>query len=69
MSSTEVSAELMAASISSTWSHSAHVARQIRFDRELERLLRERSHGEQLVLQGDELLLEVDARQRLPSSY
>ena len=40
----------------------AHVAGEVGFEGELERLLGEGGHGEELVLEGDELLLEVDAR-------
>ena len=43
----------------------AHVAREVGLDGELERLLRERGHGKELVLEGDELLLKVDARHGL----
>src|SRR5260370_19877541 len=38
----------------------AHISRQVGFERERKSLLRESSHGEQLILQGDELLLKID---------
>ena len=40
----------------------ADVAREVGLDGELERLLGERGHGEELVFEGYELLLEIDAR-------
>ena len=40
----------------------AHVARDVSFDGEAERLLGEGSHGKEFVFEGYELLLKINAR-------